>query len=136
MTGPAPLAAALQQAAAMLETLTPEQLEDLASGRARLVYRPGAPRPLRREVVHRPSTVDVAAVVMEINRLSTPAEVTDYLRRNDARFTVPVLKEIARGLGPTVTTTGRTKAQLRRDIVEGTAGFRVRSAAMSGGAWS
>jgi hypothetical protein len=47
-----------------------------------------------------------------------------------------VLKQIARGLGPTVSTTGRTKAQLRRDIVEGTAGFRERSAAMSGGAWT
>lgn len=136
MTSPAPLAAALQHAAALLETLTPQQLEDVAAGRARLVFRPGASRPLPRDVVHRASGVDVAAVVAEINRLATPGEVTDYLQRHGAAFTVPVLKEIARALGPTVNSTGRTKAQLRRDIVEGTAGFRVRSAAMSGGAWS
>ena len=136
MTNPAPLAAALQHAAALLETLTPEQLEDIASGNGRLVYRPGAPRRLNREVVHRPSGVDVAVVVTEINRLATPIEVGDYLQSHGAAFTVPVLKEIARALGPTVNSTGRTKAQLRRDIVEGTAGFRVRSAAMSGGAWA
>jgi hypothetical protein len=138
MTGPAPLAAALQQAAAVLETLTPQQLEALAAGRGRLVFRPAADTgtPRRRHVVHRPSGVDVAGTVQEINRLATPAEVADYLDRHDARFTVPVLKEIARALGPTVATTGRTKAQLRRDIVEGTAGFRVRSTAMSGGAWA
>ena len=67
---------------------------------------------------------------------ATPAEVADYLQSRSVEFTVPVLKEIARALGPTVNSTGRTKAQLRRDIVEGTAGFRVRSAAMSGGAWA
>jgi hypothetical protein len=131
-----PLAIALQKAVAMLESLSREQLEDIASGNGRLVYRPGPARPMRREVVHRPSGVDVAAVVTEINSLATPAEVAEYLQRHGAEFTVPVLKEIARALGPTVNSTGRTKAQLRRDIVEGTAGFRVRSAAMSGGAWA
>jgi hypothetical protein len=90
----------------------------------------------RREVVHRPSNVDIAGAVADINRFATPTEVTDYLQRRSVEFTVPVLKEIARALGPTVNSTGRTKAQLRRDIVEGTAGFRVRSAAMSGGAWA
>jgi hypothetical protein len=47
-----------------------------------------------------------------------------------------VLKQIARALGPTVLATGRNKAEVRRDIVAGTAGFRSRSAAMSGGAWT
>jgi hypothetical protein len=86
--------------------------------------------------VERPSAVDVAAAVADINRFTTPGEVATYLRENDARFTVPVLKAIARGLGPTVNASGRTKEQLRRDIVEGTTGFRVRSAAMSDGAWA
>jgi hypothetical protein len=131
-----PLAIALQKAAVLLESLSREQLEDIASGEGMLVYRPGPSRQVRREVVHRSAGGDIAAVVAEINKMTTPAEVNEYLRSNDARFTVPVLKQIARALGPTVTTTGRTKAQLRRDIVEGTAGFRVRSAAMSGGAWS
>ena len=49
---------------------------------------------------------------------------------------MPVLKQIARELGPTVLATGRSKADVRRDIVAGTAGFRCRSAAMSGGAWT
>jgi hypothetical protein len=129
-----PLAIALQKAVALLESLSREQLEDIASGDGKLVYRPG--RRMRREAVQRPTGVDVAAAAADINLLATPAEVSDYLWRNDARFTVPVLKQIARALGPTVATTGRTKAELRRDIVEGTAGFRTRSAAMSDGAWS
>jgi hypothetical protein len=131
-----PLAIALQKAVALLESLGREQLEDIASGNGKLVYRPGPARPMRREVVHRPSSVDIAGAVADINRLATPGEVADYLQSRSAEFTVPVLKEIARALGPTVNSTGRTKAQLRRDIVEGTAGFRVRSAAMSGGAWA
>ena len=69
----------------------------------------------------------------EINRLTSPAAVADYLARE--RFTVPVLREIARALGPTVSSAGRSKDELSRNIVEGTAGFRIRSAAMSGGAW-
>ena len=131
-----PLAIALQKAVALLESLSREQLEDIASGNGSLVYRPGPARPMRRDVVHRPVDVDIAGAVAEINGLATPAEVAEYLQRRSAEFTVPVLKEIARALGPTVNSTGRTKAQLRRDIVEGTAGFRVRSAAMSGGAWA
>jgi hypothetical protein len=136
----APLTAALQQATEMVRTLTPQQLDDLAAGRGELVFR-RAPHaastrssaPTRRP---RPEVVDVSADVAEINRLGTPGEVDDYLHQHDARFTVPVLRQIARALGPTVLTTGRTKAEIRRDIVAGTAGFRTRSAAMSGGAWA
>ena len=69
----------------------------------------------------------------EINQLDRPGAVAEYLHRE--RFTVPMLREIARALGPTVPTTGRSKDEVIRDIVEGTAGFRIRSAAMSGGAW-
>ncbi len=132
-----PLAIALQKAVALLESLSREQLEDIASGNGKLVYRPGPARPMRREVVYRPSNanVDIAGAVADINLFTTPGEVADYLQSR-SEFTVPVLKEIAKALGPTVNSTGRTKAQLRRDIVEGTAGFRVRSAAMSGGAWA
>jgi hypothetical protein len=131
----APLAVALQKAVAVLESLSREQLEDIASGNGSLVYRPGPARPMRRDVVHRELNVDIAAAVADINRFTTPGEVANYLQSR-VEFTVPVLKEIARALGPTVSTAGRTKSQLRRDIVEGTAGFRVRAAAMSGGAWA
>jgi hypothetical protein len=131
-----PLAVALQKAVALLESLSREQLEDIASGEGTLVYQPSPARTVRRrEVAPRPSNVDIEGAVADINRLATPGEVSDYLQSR-SEFTVPVLKEIARALGPTVNSTGRTKTQLRRDIVEGTAGFRVRSAAMSGGAWA
>ncbi|TWF75979.1 hypothetical protein FHX44_111866 [Pseudonocardia hierapolitana] len=136
-----PLAIALQKAVALLESLSREQLEAIASGAGKLVYQPAtaptpAPTVRRREAVQRPSGVDIEAAVADINRFATPGEVSDYLQKRGVEFTVPVLKEIARALGPTVNSTGRTKTQLRRDIIEGTAGFRVRSAAMSGGAWS
>jgi len=72
--------------------------------------------------------------VRAIRALHTPGEVAEYLDRH--RYPVPALREIARALGPTVSTTARDRAGLERNIVEGTAGYRIRSAAMSGGAWS
>ena len=136
---PSDAESALRNATAFLATLTPQQLEDLAAGRARLEIRPQVPaarrpRPTTPEPHCRSS--DVARAVETINQLADPAEVDDYLRRHDARFTLPVLREIALGLGPTVRANGRNKGDLRRDIVAGTAGYRTRSAAMSGGAWS
>jgi hypothetical protein len=121
-----------------LATLSPEDLAAVAAGRARLEVRHLAPRPARRApktpVPARDHGVDVTAAVERINALPTPADVEDYLK--DRRFTVSVLKQIARALGPTVPATGRNKAEVRRDIVAGTVGFRSRSAAMSGGAWT
>jgi hypothetical protein len=133
MTEPAD--AALRQATAFLGTLSPEQLEDLAAGRARLELRPQVPTARQARPETNPSA-DVATAIETINQLADPSEVDDYLRRHDARFSLPVLKAIARGLGPTVRANGRNKSELRRDIVAGTAGYRTRSAAMSGGAWS
>jgi len=132
------LDAARDHATAVLDALTPEQVADLASGRARLVFRPEPVERRRRPAAPEPAarSSDVAGAVETINQLSDPAEVEAYLRRHDAVFTVPLLKAIAQSLGPTVRTTGRNKTELRRDIVAGTAGYRARSAAMSGGAWS
>ena len=121
-----------------LATLSPEDLAAVAAGRARLEVRHLAPRPARRApktpVPAHDHGVDVAATVERINGLPTPADIEAYLK--DRRFTVSVLKQIARALGPTVLATGRSKAEMRRDIVAGTVGFRSRSAAMSGGAWT
>jgi len=121
-----------------LAALSPEDLAAVAAGRARLEVHHLAPRPARRPpatpVPAHDHGVDVAAAVERINGLPTPAAVEDYLK--DRRFTVSVLKQMARALGPTVLTTGRSKAEVRRDIVAGTAGFRSRSAAMSDGAWT
>ncbi|MGI5128572.1 hypothetical protein ACQEVB_17310 [Pseudonocardia sp. CA-107938] len=152
--GASALEHALARAAALVASLSQQELEDLAAGRGRLVYRPAenvehrepavesvpapdprAHRAARREPTRRPLGIDISAVVERINACTSSVEVAAYLDGLDARFTVPVLREIARAIGPTVNATGRTKGQLQRDIVEGTAGFRERTAAMSGGAW-
>jgi hypothetical protein len=136
-SAPAPSAvreAALAHVSAMLNELTSSQWEDLAAGRARLVFRAASGSRARRPDPTDPAGAGLAAAVAEINRLSSPSEVAGYLR--EQRFTAPALRDIARALGPTVSTTGRSKDDLIRDIVAGTAGYRVRSAAMSGGAWS
>ncbi|WP_219418141.1 hypothetical protein [Pseudonocardia nigra] len=131
-------AAAMQRAAAALENLTLEQLEDLAEGRGRLVFqaadRGARRRPQRCGPQH--ADGDVAAAVEAINALTTSAEVAEYLQANDRQLTMPVLREVARALGPTVSANAASKAQLKRNIIAGTAGFRQRSAAMSRGAWS
>jgi hypothetical protein len=129
----------------VLATLSTDELVAVATGRARLELRhvgPTQPDPARARARRRPATpvpardhgVDVATAVARINEMPTPSAVEDYLR--DPCFTAPLLKEVARALGPTVLATGRTKADVRRDIVAGTVGFRSRSAAMSGGAWT
>jgi len=121
-----------------LATLCPEDLAAVAAGKARLEVRHLTPsarrRPPATPVPAHDHGVDVASAVERINALPTPVAVEDYLK--DPRFTVSVLKQIARALGPTVLATGRSKAEVRRDIVAGTVGFRSRSAAMSGGAWT
>jgi hypothetical protein len=140
-------AAALREAAAAIAAMTPGQLADLAAGRARLVLQPVAPAPRREpdadetdtapvvRAGRRPADPEVVgSAVRAIRGLSTPGEVAEYLDRH--RYPVPVLRQIARALGPTVSTAARNRAGLERNIVEGTAGYRARSAAMSGGAWS
>jgi hypothetical protein len=128
-------ALALRQVGDLLGRLDPEQLVALADGRGQLVFQAGgAARPAR----PRPAATEhgeLDATVSAIRALGSRAEVAAYLRTHDDRLTVPVLKQVARRLGPTVAT-GRSKAELKRNIVEGTAGFRERSMAMSRGAWS
>jgi len=130
-------ALALRQVGELLGRLDDDQLVALAEGRGQLVFRPAAPDPARpsrpRPAATEPGDLD--ATVSAIRALGSRAEVADYLRAHDDRLTVPVLKQVARRLGPTVAT-GRSKAELKRNIIEGTAGFRERSMAMSRGAWS
>jgi hypothetical protein len=136
---PAELAAlALRQVGELLGRLDDDQLVALAEGRGQLVFRPVAPedaRPARPRPATATEPGDLDATVSAIRALGSRAEVADYLRAHDDRLTVPVLKQVARRLGPTVAT-GRSKAELKRNIIEGTAGFRERSMAMSRGAWS
>ncbi len=140
--------------AAALDTLSVDELRDLAEGRGRLVFSPETPAAPpatptgsvtgpQRAVPHRPSTrptsrptavvVDVTADVAAIHACATPEEVRTHLA--ERRFTVPVLRQLARALGPTVPASGRSRAELVHAIVEGTVGFRVRAPALSGGAW-
>lgn len=153
MTQPAQLAVlALEQVTTVLGRLTAEQLVDLAEGRGQLVFQGGDTLVRADGPAARPSPadsaaggagtdttpgaeVDVEATAAEISALSSRDEVAGYLQTHDRRLTAPVLREVARQLGPTVAA-GRTKTDLKRNIIEGTAGFRERSAAMSGGAWS
>ena len=133
MTSPTTRAAVLAHITAVLDELSTAQLEDLAAGRGRLVFRPETGPRSRRADAELSTGTQVSLAVAEINGLTSPAAVADFLARE--RFTVAVLREIARSLGPTVSSAGRSKDELCRNIVEGTAGFRIRSAAMSGGAW-
>ncbi|MCO1660973.1 hypothetical protein [Pseudonocardia humida] len=140
-------ASALREAARLVAELTPEQLVELAAGRARFAYEttagpPGGAGPVTvptqlrpaRRAPAAPSSDVVGTAVLAIRELHTPGEVAEHLGRH--RYPVPTLKQIARALGPTVSTAARNRADLERNIVEGTAGYRTRSAAMSGGAWS
>lgn len=120
-TGPIPVVSGAPHP----EGHTPEPRQ-VPAPRAR--HTPATPLPVRDH------GTDIDAMVARINQLSTPGAVDDYLR--DPAFILPVLKQVARALGPTVLSTGRSKAEVRRDIVAGTVGFRSRSTAMSGGAWS
>lgn len=138
--------------AAALDTLSVDELRALAEGRGRLVFSPETPAPVtapatatgpQRAVAHRATrrpasrakavVVDVTADVTAIHACATPEEVRAHLA--ERRFTVPVLRQLARALGPTVPASGRSRAELVHAIVEGTVGFRARSHALSGGAW-
>lgn len=131
-----------KQVVTVLGNLTDEQLAELGAGRAQLVFRSGdtvvSARPTRTRAGGAPAkpALDVAGAVAAITAAGGREEVETYLAANDKQLTAPVLREIAKRLGPTVISAGRTKADLKRNIVEGTAGFRERSAVMSGGAWN
>ena len=131
-----------KQVIAVLGKLTDEQLAELGAGRAQQVFRcgdtdvPARPTRSRAAGAAAKPPLDVAGAVAAITGSAGREEVEAYLAANDKQLTAPVLREIAKRLGPTVISSGRTKADLKRNIVEGTAGFRERSAAMSGGAWN
>lgn len=129
-----------KQVVAVLGKLTDEQLADLGAGRAQLVFSSGgtvvAARGTRTAAAAAKPKLDVDGAVTAIRGLSGAVEVEAYLDAHDKQLTAPALKEIAKRLGPTVAGNGKNKAEIKRNIVQGTAGFRERSAAMSGGAWT
>ena len=65
----------------MLNELTSSQWEDLAAGRGRLVFRTASGSRARRPDPTDSAATGLAAAVAEINRLTSPAAVADYLAR-------------------------------------------------------
>ena len=129
-----------KQVVTVLGKLTDEQLRELGSGRAQLVFQSGdtvvAAKATRTRAAAARPALDVDGAVDAIRGCTGAEAVEAYLTAHDKALTVPALREIARRLGPTVAGNGKNKAEIKRNIVQGTAGFRERSAAMSGGAWS
>ncbi|HEX6681604.1 MAG TPA: hypothetical protein VF062_02365 [Candidatus Limnocylindrales bacterium] len=123
---------ALDQLSQILGKLTEDQLQDLAAGRGYFEFH-------TEEIIIKATKlrkaaasvgIDVEAVAKEIEAIGTSAGVTSYL---DGRsFKLTELKAIAVALGPTVSSKGRTLADMKYNIVEGVAGFRERSAAIGG----
>lgn len=129
--------ATLQQVSKLLAKLTDEQLTELAEGRAVIEFRSKdefvtsvpvrATRP-RAAAVAKPS---IDAMVVAIKEFTRTDEVLAYLESFGTNLKVADLKAIAVALGPTVSPRG-TKDELKRNIAEGTTGFRERAAVMGG----
>ncbi len=137
MTSPASLAsAALRKASDLLAALTEEQLLDLVDGEGRLVFQSGETviAAGRRPVARSKPALDIPAEVATIEAMESAEAVHQHLVRR--KFTIAVLKQIAVAVGPRVSTSGRTKADLLRNIAEGTVGHRRRAEALAGDAWA
>ncbi|MEQ3550158.1 hypothetical protein WIS52_06705 [Pseudonocardia nematodicida] len=141
MTSPVLLASsALKKASELLAALTVEQLVDLVEGRGRLVFQSGdkvvaSGRTRQTGARSKPTPeLDLPVELAAIEALDTADQVYDHLVGR--KFTVPVLRRIATAIGPRVSSSGRTKEQILRNIAEGTAGHRHRVAAMAGDSWA
>ncbi|HCT79992.1 MAG TPA: hypothetical protein DGT23_26195 [Micromonosporaceae bacterium] len=122
---------ALKQVSEVLDKLTDEQLTELAEGRASFEFRSIEVVIKAKPAKPVPPSADWTLALEEIRGLETATEVIDYLERK--KFKQAELKQIAKAIGPTVSQTGTKNDDIRRNIAEGTAGFRERAAAM--GSW-
>ena len=133
-------ALALNEIGRLLGRLTPQQLADLAEGRASVEFRSGdatvaAPRTPPRKAAAKPA-VDLDAVVAEIRAMTEEDAVERYLAERDKELPLPLLKDLADRIGPPVTSKGaKSKAQLRKNIAAGTAGLLNRPASVFAGSW-
>lgn len=132
---------ALKEIAKLLEKLTPEQLTDLAEGRAVVEFRTPeatvvASRPRRTAAPKtQKMTVDLDEVIRDIKGMTEEDAVENYLKERDRELGLPALRELAKRIGPPVTSTGSTKAVLRKNIAAGTAGLLNRPASAFAAAW-
>jgi hypothetical protein len=128
-------ALALTEIGRLIGNLTPQQLADLAAGRARLEFRPSdAPAP-RGKAAPR-ARADLDGILADIKGMTEEDAVERYLAERDKELPLPLLKELADRIGPPVTSRGaKSKAQLRKNIAAGTAGLLNRPASVFSGGW-
>ncbi|WP_433209387.1 hypothetical protein ACQP00_45065 [Dactylosporangium sp. CS-047395] len=127
MTDPADLAhEVLLRVAAFVRTLPADQLQDLASGAAKLELVPKSGRPAKAApaALSRP----VSEIESMLAELETRQAAVQYL--NDLKLTVPQAKELAKTLGVAAPAKS-TKAALLTAIVDATVGRRLDSLALS-----
>jgi hypothetical protein len=107
---------------------------DLAE-RLRGVRRRSADAPARKSAARKMAAPKAGpdAHVAAIRGLTTSDEVAAYLDAHP--MTAAQMREVARGLGPTVALFGRTKPEIRQAIIDGTTGFRERSEVILPGGW-
>ena len=116
----------LQQLATFLRSLTPEEAEDLAQGRARLTL---ASRAAKRAASRELPSDQVPEVIRELSSLNTREEGSAYL--SEVAPTRSNLAQVAVAMDIPVPKSD-TVAKLRERIVEAAIGYRLRSDAIRG----
>jgi hypothetical protein len=132
MTDPADLAhEVLLRVAAFVKTLPADQLEDLATGAAKLELVPKGGRPARpsrsaasASAMSRP----VSEIESMLSQLETRQAAVQYV--NDLKLTVPHLRELAKVMNVAAPSKA-TKPTLTNAIVDATTGRRLDSLALS-----
>jgi hypothetical protein len=128
----------LRQVAKLLTSLTEDQVENLADGRARLVYAPTgaatappAPRASRSSTTGgRKPKLDAAAVIDALKARPGPDKRLAYLEELDRQVTVETLRQVAADLGVTVRP-GASKGALRERIARARIGAPSRNEVMT-----
>jgi len=125
-------ALALNEIGRLLGTLTGEQLEALAEGRAHVEFRDStAAKPARAK-----PAADLDTIIADIRALTEEDAVERYLLARDKDLSLPLMRELADRIGPPVTSKGaKSKAQLRKNIAAGTAGLLNRPASVFSAGW-
>lgn len=116
----------LQRVAAFLRSLTPDEAEDLAAGRAKLTL---TTRSRRRPAPRELSPEQVSVVVRDLRELDTRDAGMTYL--SEAAPTRATLAQVAAGMDIPIPKSDNV-SKLRERIVEAAIGYRLRSDAIRG----
>lgn len=112
MSGGAAFAAVLSQVAKVLRGLSEEELEEIASGRTRLMVVPSGSK-----VVF---PLDLPGLAAEIRELGSPDEIVKLLDR-DSRLNAANLKKLASELNISIPSTVKAKGALQLHIAQSAA---------------